>query len=69
MTAMGVVPSFNEVKDRQAGFGLRLETSSFEQLTFQGGEKTFAHGIIETVAHRTHRGPHAGQLTAFTESQ
>jgi hypothetical protein len=35
---------------------LRSETSPFEQLTFQRGEKTFAHGIIETVAHRTIEG-------------
>ena len=30
MTAMGIVPSFNEVKDRQAGFGLRSETGPLE---------------------------------------
>jgi len=56
---MGVVPSLDEVEDRHACFGLGFEAGAVEQFTFQSGEKTLAHGVIETIFHRAHRGPHA----------
>src|ERR1700676_1508319 len=46
---MGVVPPFNEVEDRHAGLDLGLETTPVNQLAFERGEKTFAHGVVETV--------------------
>lgn len=65
---MGVVPSLDEVEDRHAGFGLGFEAGAVEQFTFQSGEKTLAHGVIETISHRAHRGPHAGLVAAFAEA-
>jgi len=48
VTTMGIVPPLNEVEDRHAGFAQGFEAGAIEQFTFQSGEKTFAHGVIET---------------------
>src|SRR5215468_8608882 len=69
MTAARVIPSFDEIEHRHARLDLSLEAAALEQLAFERGEKTLAHRIVETVAHRTHRGPHPGLLTAPSEGQ
>jgi len=51
---MGIVPSFDELEDRHASLALSMEVAAVDQLAFQGGEKTLAHGIVETVSDRTH---------------
>src|SRR5258708_15615419 len=45
------------------------EAGAVEQFAIQGGEKTFAHGVVETVAHRAHRRPYAGLVAAFAKSE
>ena len=49
---MRIVLSFNELKDRQAGLRSSVEGLPIQQFTFQGGDETLAHGIVETVAER-----------------
>src|ERR1700687_6028701 len=69
MAPMRVIPPFNEVEDRHAGLDLGLETTPVKQLAFDRGEKTCADGVVEPVAARAHRGPHAGRLAAFAEGE
>ena len=67
MAAMRVVPAFDEFKDRHARFYLSFEMTAVEQFTFEGGEETLAHGVVEAIADRTHRWPHARLIAAFAE--
>src|SRR5215469_1945187 len=69
MTAARVIPAFDEIEHRHARLDLGLEAATLEQLAFERGEKALAHRIVETVAHRTHRGPHPGLLAALAEGQ
>src|ERR1700694_1518915 len=69
VAAMRVIPPLDELEDGHAGLGLGFEAAAVEQLAFEHGEKTLAHGVVETVADRTHRGPHPGLVAAFAESQ
>ena len=64
---MGVVPAFDKLEDGHARVGLGFETAAVEQFAFEGGEKALAHRVVEAVADRTHRGPHAGLVAAFAE--
>jgi len=63
-----VVPAFDPVKDRRPGFGLGVEPSAVEQLTFEGGEEALGHRIVVAVAHRPHRGADADLLAAAPEA-
>ena len=69
MAAMEVVPPFNEIEHRHPRLDLGLESAAVEQLAFEGGEDAFAHGVVETVAHRTHRRAHAGLLATLAEGE
>jgi hypothetical protein len=64
---MGVVPAFDELEDCHAGLDLGFEAAAVEQFTFERGEETLAHRVIEAIADRTHRGPHAGLVAALAE--
>ena len=66
---MGVVPALDEIEDCHARLDLGLGTTPVKQLAFEGGEEALAHGVVETVAHRTHGRPHAGLATAFAKGQ
>src|SRR5260370_37490705 len=66
---MRVVPPLDEVEHCHARLGLGFEAGAVEQFAFQGGEKTFAHGVVETVAHRAHRRPYAGLVAAFARRE
>ena len=39
------------------------------QFAFEGGEKTLAHGVVEAIAYRTHRRPHARLITTSSKGQ
>src|SRR5271167_2095714 len=69
MAAMGVVPALDEIEDRHAGLDLGLELAAVKQLALEGGEEALAHGVVETVTHRAHRGSHTGLLAAFAEGE
>src|ERR1700688_522659 len=69
VAAMGIVPAFDKVEDCHARFDLSFEAAAVEQFAFERGEKTLAHRVIEAIADRAHRGPHAGLLTTFTEGE
>ena len=67
MTAMGIVPAFDEFEDRHARLDLSFEAAAVEQFAFEGGKETLAHGVIEAIADRAHRGSHAGLAAALAE--
>ena len=46
MAPGGIVPSLDELEDRQAGLGLGLELAPVEQLAFERGEEALAHRIV-----------------------
>ena len=48
---MGVVPPFDEVEHRHARLSLGFETGTVKELALEGGEKTLAHGVVETIAY------------------
>ena len=60
MTAMRIIPCFDEIKDGGFGFLLRSETVLDEELAFKRCVEVFAHRVIEAVAARTHRWTNAG---------
>ena len=62
MTTLRVVPTFDEVEHGDLGFGWALEATPIEQLTLERGEEALGHGIVEAIAHRSHRGTHAHLL-------
>ena len=67
MAASSIVEAFDEFEDRMSRLSLCLESAPFEQLAFEGGEETLAHGVVVGVADRAHRGAHAGITAAATE--
>src|SRR6202162_1393879 len=67
VAAMGMVPAFDKVEDCHARFDLSFEAAAVEQFTFERGEETLAHRVIEAIADRAHRGPHAGLAAALAE--
>src|SRR5713101_8277747 len=69
MTAMGIVPAFAELEDCHAGLALGFKATAVEQFTFERGEETLAHRVIETIADRAHRGSHAGLAAALAEGE
>ncbi len=46
-----------------------FEAAAVEQFTFERGEETLAHRVIEAIADRAHRGPHAGLAAALAEGE
>src|SRR3984957_20380022 len=69
MAATRVVPPFDKFKDRQARLDLSFEMTAVEQFAFESGKETLAHGVVEAIAHRTHRRPHTCRLTALAKGQ
>src|SRR5208283_2048966 len=67
VAAMGVVPALDELEQRHARRGLSVETAAVEQLAFERGEKALAHGIVEAITDRAHRGSHASLPAAHSE--
>ncbi len=64
---MGIVPALDELEDRHARLGLGVETAAVEQLAFERSEKDIAHGIVEAITDRAHRGSHAGLPATYPE--
>src|ERR1700685_2899471 len=69
MAAMRVVPPFDKFEDCRARLDLSLEMTAVEQFAFESGKETLAHGVVEAIAHRTHRRPHTCRLTVWAKGQ
>ena len=67
MAPAGIVPALDELKDGDAGLRLGLELSPVEQLTFEGGEEAFTHGVVISIADRSHGRTYLSFLAAQTE--
>jgi hypothetical protein len=61
--AVRVIPTFDPREQRLPRLFMGIEARAREQLAFERGKEALAHGVVEAVAHRAHRGAHAG-LTA-----
>lgn len=60
MPPMRIVPTLDEVEDRERSFTLRFEAMLHKQFAFERSVEAFAHCVIVGIADRTHRRPHAG---------
>src|SRR5690349_230930 len=69
MTAMGVVPPLDEFEDGHARFYLGFEALAVEQFTFERGEETLAHRVIEAIADGAHRGPYTGLAATLAKGE
>jgi hypothetical protein len=49
VTAMRVVPGFDEREDSHSCFDLGLEPASVEEYAFQNGEEALAQGVVEAI--------------------
>src|SRR6201997_5892202 len=67
MTASRIVEALDEGEYGASRLGLRLEPAAIEQFAFEGREEALAHGIVISIADRTHRGSHTGLTTAVAE--
>ena len=67
MKAKRVVPRLQEVEDLAPCLFMRGEVRARQQLAFKGGEKTFAHGVVEAIRHRPHRQTHASLVATPPE--
>ena len=67
MTAMGVIPSLDEVEDGRARLDVGAEAVAVEELALEGVEEALAHRIVIAVADRSHGGPHAGLAATGSE--
>jgi len=66
MPTTGIVPASDGIKQSHGDLGLGAEPVATQKLTFQGGEETFAQGIVKAVADRSRRGPHASLAGPLT---
>src|SRR5260370_40409192 len=69
MPAVGAVAAFYELDARHAGLALGFEAAAVEQFTFERGEETLAHCVIEAIADGAHRGPHARLAATLAEGE
>lgn len=67
MSPARIVEALDEFEDGHARFGLRLEATPIEQLTFERGEETLRHRVVVGVSDRPHRGANACLSTSFAE--
>ena len=69
MSSVRIVPAFDERKDSQACFCLRVEGIAVEQFAFQSGEETFTQSIVVAISDRAHGWANPGFPTALAESE
>src|SRR5712692_8006751 len=69
MAAMRIVPTLDEFEDCHARFYLGFEAAAVEQFTFERGEETLAHRVIEAIADGARRGSHAGLAATLAEGE
>ena len=67
MPTMRIVPTLDELEDGTLRLGKWAECAPVQQLTFQHGEKTLRHGIVDAVSDAADRRPYTGLLTAPAE--
>src|SRR5215467_12514733 len=67
VTASRIVEALDEGEHCASRLGLRLEPAAIEQFAFEGREEALAHGIVISIADRTHRRSHTGLTTAVAE--
>jgi hypothetical protein len=65
--AVRVVPTLEKIEDCHLRLGLSVEAVPIQQLALERREEALAHGVVEAVTHRTHRGPHPRLGAALTK--
>src|SRR4030065_2520845 len=69
MSAMGIVPTLDELEHGMAGFLGRTEGSTIEEFTLQSGEETLTQSVVVAISERSHRRANAGLATTLPEGQ
>src|SRR5689334_5433589 len=69
MAACRVVPTFDVAEDRHLDLCLRCEPPPRQQLAFERCKEALAHGVVVSVANRSHGRADASRATAPTECQ
>ena len=59
MTAIRIVPTFDEIKDLQGCVALVAKFATIDQFAFKSRKEAFTHGVVIAIANRSHRGPDA----------
>ena len=67
VATMWVVPALDELEYGHARLGLGTEAAAIDELTFEGGEKALAQGVVEAVSDRTHGGTNPHLPAALAE--
>ena len=69
MPTVRIIPALDKAENGQAGLGLGREAPPGQEFALERREETFGHRIVETIADRPVRGPHAEFTAALPEGQ
>lgn len=64
---MRIVPTLDEVEDRERCLALRFESMLRQEFVLQRGVEAFAHRVIVAVADRSHRRSDSGFFATNAE--
>ena len=53
MATVRIVPTFDELEERQTGRGARAKGAAVQEFALQSSEKALAQGVVETISDRT----------------
>src|ERR1700678_4491842 len=67
VTTVRVVPTFDPFEHSHLGLRLTLEPAAVQEFSLERGKEALRHRIIVRVAHRAHRGHHAGLPATLAE--
>src|ERR1700743_823008 len=69
MAPRRVIPALDVAEDGHSGLGLRGEPPACQQFALERCEEALAHGVVVSVADRSHGGAGAAAAAATTERQ
>ena len=67
VATMRVVPAFDPLENRHAGFGVTSKSPTVKHLALGRGEKALSNCVVVGIAHQTHRRHDACFLAALAE--
>ena len=67
MAPSRIVPALDELNDGHSGLGLGLELAPVEQFAFERREEALAHGVVISIANRSHGWSYTGFLVSQAE--
>ena len=64
---MRVIPTFDPFEHSHLRFRLTFEPTAVQQFALERGKEALGHGVVVGIAHRAHRGHHAGFAASLAE--